>query len=195
MWMRLGDLAELTTGYSFRGKVLPDEDGDLTVLQIKDLNMDGRVDAADALRIRGDRVYDKHLLRAGDVLFQSRGMQNPAAVLDEPLRAIAALGVHIIRPRPDVLLPAFLVWYLNQPRTQLRLRDLSRGSTVPFIAKDDAMDFHVPVPPLAIQQKVIAIDHLLREEQRLAARLDELRNEYIYNLMRQTAASNRNKKG
>ena len=195
MWMRLGDLAEVTTGYSFRGKVLPDKDGDLTVLQIKDLNTDGRIDASDALRIRGDRVYDKHLLRAGDVLFQSRGMQNPAALLDEPLKAVAALGVHIIRPRPDVLLPAFLVWYLNQPRTQKLLRDLSRGSTVPFIAKDDAMDFHVPVPPLAIQQQVIAVDHLRRQEQCLAARLDELRKEYIYNLMRQAAASNPNKKG
>ena len=195
MLMRLGDLAEVTTGYSFRGKVLPDKDGDLTVLQIKDLNTEGRIDAADALRIRGDRVYDKHLLRAGDVLFQSRGMQNPAAILDEPLKAVAALGVHIIRPQSDVLLPAFLVWYLNQPKTQLRLRDLSRGSTVPFIAKDDAMDFHVPVPPLAIQQQVIAIDHLRRQEQRLATRLDELRNEYIYNLMQQAAASKPNKKG
>ena len=55
--------------------------------------------------------------------------------------------------------------------------------------------FHVPVPPLALQEQVIAIDRLRQEEQRLASRVDELRNEYLYNLMRQVAASNPIKKG
>ena len=112
-------------------------------------------------------------------------------MFDGSTRAIAALGLHIIRPHPNVLQPEFLFWYLNHPKTQERLRDVARGSTVAFIAKTDAEDFAVPVPPLALQAQVIAVDRLRRQERHLAAEADRLRNEYIDTVMWQAASSNR----
>lgn len=191
---RLGDVAQLSTGYAFRGKVLPEEGGDLAVLQIKDLSTQGHLDLDGALRIRGIPAYDRHRLRANDVLLQSRGTTNPAAVFEGTLRAIAALGLHIIRPKPDVLRPAFLYWYLNHPKTQQRLSDQARGSTVAFIAKSDMEDFSVPVPSLATQEQVITVDRLRRQEHTQAVELDRLRGQYIDALMWQTAASHRNNK-
>jgi hypothetical protein len=188
MWKRLGDVAEVLTGYPFRGKVLPEEGGDMVALQIKDLIGEGSLDIAGALRIRGEVVYERHLLRANDILMQSRGTGNRAAIFEGTVRAIAALGLLVIRPRVEIVRPAFLLWYLNHPKTQDRLRDLARGSTVAFIAKNDAADFTVPTPPRGLQERLIVVDQLRRQERRLASELDQMRAHYVDTLMWQAAA-------
>lgn len=189
MWKRLSDLAQVTTGYPFREKVLAEDEGDLAVLQIKDLGIDGHLDLAGALRIRGEAVHERHRLQANDILLQSRGVTNRAVVFEGTVRAIAALGLLVVRPLPEVIKPAFLYWFLNHPKTQARLQDLSRGSTVSFIAKTDVEDFPIPTPPIELQEQVITVDRVRRHEKRLTADLDRLRGEYIDNLMWQAAAS------
>ena len=194
MWKRLGDVAEVLTGYAFRGKVMPEDEGDLVALQIKDLSSDGQIDLGGALRIRGQSIYQRHLLRANDILMQSRGTTNRAAAFEGTVRAIAALGLLVIRPKAEVIHPEFLLWYLNHPKAQERLRDLARGSTVAFIAKTDAADFTVPTPPLALQEKVIAMDRLRKQERALASALDRLQVNYIDTLMWHAATSDSSKK-
>lgn len=189
MWKRLGDVAEVLTGYPFRGKVMPDDNGELAVMQIKDLTADGGLDLDGALRIRDEPTYRRHLLRASDILLQSRGSTNRASVFEGTVHAIAALGLIVIRPDPTAVRPGFLLWYLSHPKTQDRLRDLARGSTVPFIAKADTADFTVPTPPLAVQEQVIAVDRLRQQERALATDLDRVRTHYIDSLMWQAAAS------
>ncbi len=189
MWKRLGDVAEVLTGYPFRGKVMPDDGGDLVVMQIKDLAADGGLDLDGALRIRDQPTYQRHLLQASDILLQSRGSINRASFFEGTVHAIAALGLFVIRSDPRVIRPGYLLWCLNHPRTQERLRDLTRGSTVPFIAKADTADFTVPTPPLAVQEQVIAVDRLRQHERALATELDRLRTHYTDSLMWQAAAS------
>jgi hypothetical protein len=194
MWKRMGDVADVLTGYPFRGKVMPEDGGDLAAIQIKDLTIGGGLDLDGALRIRGEAAYQRHLLQANDILMQSRGSANRAVVFEGTVRAIAALGLLVIRPQVQQVLPAFLLWFLSHPRTQERLRDLARGSTVDFIAKNDAADFMVPTPPLGLQEQVIAVDRLRRQERALAAELDRVRSNYIDTLMWQAAASDATKK-
>jgi restriction endonuclease S subunit len=189
MWKRLGDVAEVLTGYPFRGKVLPQDDGDLVVIQIKDLSNDGRLDLDGALRIRKDANYRRHQLQASDILLQSRGSLNRASIFEGTVHAIAALGLFVIRPDARVTSPAYLLWCLNHHRTQEKLSDLTRGSTVPFISKADTAELSVPVPPLHVQQQVVAVDRLRREERALATELERLRTHYIDTLVWQAAAS------
>jgi len=170
--------------------------GDVAVLQIKDLSPAGELNLASALRINsGSGPYERHYLAVGDVLLQSRGSQHPAAVFSGAIVAIAALGLHIIRPRSDVVRPDFLLWFLNQSRTQARLRDGARESTVPFLAKADVEDFSVPLPTLEVQERVIAVERLRRREQDLADQLDRLRRAYIDTLMWRAAVSDRPNRG
>jgi len=189
MWKRLGDLAQVTTGYPFREKVVAEDEGNLAVLQIKDLGIDGHLDLAGALRIHGSALHERHRLRSSDILLQSRGVTNRAVVFEGTVRAIAALGLLVVRPIAEVIRPAFLYWFLNHPKTQARLQNLSRGSTVAFIAKTDVEEFPIPTPPLELQEQVISVDRIRRHEKQLTAELDRLRGEYIDNLMWQTAAS------
>jgi hypothetical protein len=194
MCKRLCDVAEVLTGYPFRGKVMVEDGGDLVAFQIKDLTGQGGLDLAGALRIRGEANFHRHLLRANDILMQSRGTANRAVIFEGTVNAIAALGLLIIRPNVDVVRPAFLLWYLNHPKTQDRLRDLARGSTVAFVAKTDVAEFTVPTPPLAVQEQIIVVDQLRRKERAQAAELDQICAKYIDTLTWHAAVSDSLKK-
>lgn len=180
MLQRLQDLAEVSTGYPFRGKIYPEEDGDIVVLQIRDINASAGLTLGDGIRLHGkDGQYDRYLLKPGDILFQSRGNQHPVGVVSLPLRGIAALGLHVLRPDPRRVRPDYLAWYLNHPNTQAKLKDSARGSQIPFISKGDLVEFLVPVPPIEIQERIVTVERLRRDERQLALRLEELKQRYI----------------
>src|SRR5258707_10311510 len=97
MWHRLRDVTEITTGYPFRGKVYPEEGGDVMVVQIKDIDAESGLTADRTLQLRGEGgKHDRYLLAPGDVGFQSRGSPHPAAPGDTTIRQIAALGLHAL---------------------------------------------------------------------------------------------------
>jgi Type I restriction modification DNA specificity domain len=178
MWRTLADVADVFTGYPFRGKVNPQLGGDLAVVQIKDVDATAGLRLKNLLMLRDEGgKYARYLLEAGDVLFQSRGSQHPVAIVRDGLHGIAALGLHIIRPKKKYLRPEYLAWYMNHPNTQERLKDAARGSYIPFVAKGDLAAFKVPIPPLDVQDRIGRIDQLRRQEQQLTSRLNELMQE------------------
>jgi hypothetical protein len=175
MWRSLADVADVLTGYPFRGKIYPEEGGDLAVVQIKDVDAAAGLRLDSLIMLRDDEgKYGRYRLDAGDVLFQSRGSQHPVAVVSSGLRGIAALGLHVVRPKRKHLRPEYLVWFMNHPKTQSRLKDMARGSYIPFVAKGDLAGFSVAVPPLEVQDRVAQIDQLRRKERQLASQLDQL---------------------
>lgn len=178
MWCSLADVADVFTGYPFRGKVKPEEGGDLAVVQIKD------VDAAAGLRLENlimlrdeGGKYGRYLLEVDDVLFQSRGNHHPVAVVRDGMYGIAALGLHVIRPNKERLRPEYLAWFMNHPKTQAKLKEAARGSYIPFVAKGDLAAFSIPIPSLEVQDRIGRIDHLRRQERQLVSRLNKLLQE------------------
>jgi hypothetical protein len=180
MMTTLGTVSEVSTGYPFRKKIESEPDGDLVVVQIKDLGGSEGLGGAGAIVLRGrGGEYDRYLLRPGDVLFQSRGSRHPAVVVEAGLRGIAAMGLHVIRPDPTRTLPEYVAWWLNHPRSQAKFTDeLARGSNVPFVAKADLEKFSVSIPPLRVQQQIVEIDALRARQEALSRRIDILWNDY-----------------
>lgn len=190
MWCHLADVAHLFTGYPFRGKVNPEEGGDVAVVQIKDIDALTGLTVDDALRLRGaGGKFDKYLLAAGDVLFQARGSRHPVAVVAAPVRGIASQGLHVLRPHAFRVRPAYLAWYLNHPNTQTRLKDSARGSYIPFISKGDLEEFFVPVPPLDVQDRIVTVDELRRHAMELEMQLQRLQQQNVDAVTWQAAAS------
>ena len=177
MQTRLADVADVRTGYPFRGKVMNDPDGSLAVVQMKDISDIGHLDAGESLQIREEPAHGRHLLLQGDVLLQSRGARFPAGIVDTPIHGIAALGLHVLRPG-DRLLPAYLAWVMNHPATREALRGIARGSYIPFLSKGDLAQLQIPVPSIRIQHQIIQVARLEREAAQLSAQLQKLRNEH-----------------
>ena len=172
--MILGDLAEVQMGYPFRSRVEHDPRGTVAVVQMKDMDDAGLLQADEAIRVVLPPGKDHHLLRPGDLLFRSRGRSNGAALVAEGIgRSVLAAPMLLIRPHR--VLPAYLCWYLNAPATQAQLSALSEGTSVRMISAEALKALDVPLPSPAVQQRIVQAAALADREQSLMARIATLR--------------------
>lgn len=177
----LGDVAAVSTGYPFRSRVESEQGGDIVLVQLKDIDGSAGVSGSGTIVLRNDKGrYERYLLDEGDLLFRSRGSRHPVAVVGRGLRAIAATGLHIIRPLRGQVLPEYLAWWLNHPASQAKLHDeLARGTYIPFVSKADLEKFRVPVPTLEVQRRIVEVHRLRRQERALRGELDRLTQQLV----------------
>ena len=122
MRYRLRDIADFRTGYQFRGRVQPEPRGNARVIQIKDVEAHGKISIADLTSVNVDRPQP-YLVQRDDVLFLSRGFRLYAVIVPEVGKNTIATGYFfIIRPRPDLIVPEYLAWAMNEPDFQESLR-------------------------------------------------------------------------
>lgn len=185
--MLLGDLAEVQMGYPFRSRVEHDPDGDVAVIQMKDIDDANLLHVEQAIRVSlPARGKAQHLLRPGDLLFRSRGRSNGAARVGEGLGA-AVLVAPMLRIRALGVLPEFLCWYLNAPTTQAQLAAMSEGTSVRMISTEALKALEVPLPALLIQQRIAHAAALAEQEQRLLAQISSLRHRLSSHLLMKSA--------
>jgi hypothetical protein len=183
MKARLAEVAEIRSGYQFREKVEHDPRGTVPVIQIKDLTDDFRLRTDELIRVSMDRT-EPHRVSQGDVLFLARGHRLGAAVVNEPLTGTIATGYFfILRPSQRVR-SGYLAWAINQREFQDQMRPLVRGSHIPLITKGDFQGLRIEVPPLEIQDRIVALDELHRRERQLVAEIQARRAELIHAISR-----------
>jgi len=179
----LGDVASVSTAYAFRKKIDSEKDGDVAVIQMRDLDVDNAEGAigTGAIRLRNDGGrYGRYLVREGDLLFQSRGSRHPVVIVRADVRGVAGSGLHVIRLTSGAVLPEYLAWWLNHPVSQSKLaKDVARGTYIPFVSKRDLEAFLVPIPAAEVQSQIVAIDRLRRRERELRGRLDALTQQLV----------------
>lgn len=174
--MRISEIANIQAGFQFRGKIEPDDLGNVSIVQIKDIEDRQRLNTATVDRIRFDRPYDAYLISRGDVLFLSRGHRLFAVAVEDDLHdAIAAGYFYILRLKTGQLHPRFLAWYINQPPFQAKLAELSQGTHMPFVSKAQFQELSVPIPPQEIQHAIVALSELAEQEQSILTQLAEKR--------------------
>lgn len=171
----LGEIAKIRAGFPFRGRVEPNAAGRHRVVQIKDVSDDGRVSFEGLLRTDVDGVKGEHFLRAGDVLFISRGTRRQAAAVDvTPGDVVASGQFFIIDPSPE-LMPEFLAWYINQRPAQQYLAENAAGSNVQIITRPVLERLQIELPALETQRKIVHVYKLSLREQDLLAEIAERR--------------------
>jgi len=179
MKKKLRDLADIRTGYQFRGKVVPSDDANVAVIQIKDVDEERVVRTAELVSVESDKP-EPYLVTRGDVLFLSRGHRLYAAVVSEPIRDTIATGYFfILRPDVTVIHPEYLAWAINGPEFQEALRPYVRGSHIPLVSKTDFQSLLLCVPPLDVQRQVLKLQELSRRERRLTETIQAKRQQLI----------------
>jgi hypothetical protein len=186
MWHELGKVAQVGSGYPFRGKVENDPNGSLVVLQqkdISDLAAMGPEQLAEivppgAARVDEADSYTRHRLQLDDVLLQMRGGQFLSVVFAGSYPAMAAQGVAVIRPGPT-LMPRFLCWFLGHPKTTEKLHSMAGGTHIPFLSKKTLTEYPVPVPSLETQQRVVEAHDIRRRHRAATQRLIELNDQLV----------------
>lgn len=173
MNVALTDIAEVRMGYSFRSRLETDAEGDVAVIQMKDIDDANLFHPEGLARIQMPDMKDRHLVQEGDLLFRSRGMTNSAALVGGGLgRAVLAAPMLLIRPKTEIVEPAYLQWFINHPATQAVLAGQAAGTAVKMISKGVLDDLVVALPPLERQLLIVEVAQLASRE---AALLEELR--------------------
>ena len=167
--MRIGDACSILTGYTSRGKLLPAEQGGWPVLQLGDVSPDGHVEPDRLTRVAFDDLPKRYLVGRGDVIFRSRGEPNIAVALDDRFveRAVAVLPLFVLRPKPEIILPEFLAWAINQPASQRHFDRVARGTTMRMVPRSGLEILEISVPPIETQRRIVAIDALAERERSL----------------------------
>lgn len=172
--MNLGEVADVQMGYPFRSRLEHDPEGDVTVIQMKDIDDANQLHAKDAIRVALPKGKAHHLLRAGDLLFRSRGRSNGTTQVLEGIGP-AVLAAPMLLIRPHKVLPAYLCWYINAPATQVLLAAFAEGTSVRMISAEALKTLEVPLPSQATQQRIVHAAGLAEQEQTLLARIATLR--------------------
>ncbi len=181
--MRIGEIANIQAGYQFRGKVESDPDGNVSIIQIKDIEERRRLNPDTIDRVAFVKPFEQYRVSRNDVLFLSRGHRLFAITIDEDLTAtIASSYFYILRLHTDRIRPAYLAWYINQPSFQTQLAPHTQGTHMPFVSQTAFADLLVSVPPLTVQDRIVALAELAEREQNILAELASKRAALIQSL-------------
>ncbi|EXL08884.1 restriction endonuclease subunit S [Aquamicrobium defluvii] len=168
--MRLADACTIHTGYTARGRLEPTVAGGVLAIQLRDISPEGLVDPERLTRVQLEDVADRYFVRAGDIVFRSRGERNTASALDERLKepALAVLPLMVLRPNLDVVTPEFLAWAINQPPAQRHFDVAARGTNIRMIPRSSLDDLELDVPDIGTQRRIVAVDALAERERELS---------------------------
>ena len=78
----------------------------------------------------------------------------------------------LIRPRTEIVEPAYLQWFINHPATQAVLAGQAAGTAVKMIGKGVLDGLEVALPPIDRQRLIVEVAQLASRE---AALLEKLR--------------------
>lgn len=126
----------------------------------------------------------KHILYENDILFIAKGREFFAVVYDGRYKPAVASGTFLIlQANHHQIDPSFLAWYLNHPKTNELLKQLSMGSSIPMISKSTLEEIEIKVPPLEVQHKILYISSLQERQNSLIGKLQSLKNNHINELL------------
>lgn len=148
----------------------------MVVVQMRDVSLTEGIDWASCLSTKLTGKREPDYLTPGDILVAARGSHNYAAHVDQTLpasgkQAVAAPHFFVIRLTKPSILPAFMVWLLNQQLAQRYFEQNAEGTLAKSIRRSVLEDVPVVVPPITTQQAIIAMANTLREEQRVIQQL------------------------
>lgn len=190
--MLLKDISDIIYGYTFRGAIIADSQGDTYVFQAKDLVQGAPVIHTDSLtRIIHPSKGRIGFLQKNDVLLVARGMKSGAfrstVFLSDAQNVIASASVHIIHVTSSNVMPEYVSQYLNSDGGQTSLVDIVSGSYIGAILRKDLEDIDVPVPTLEKQHLLVDLYKNIQEQKRLSDREIEIKQSLINSIYRKAA--------
>lgn len=174
MKKRLNKISEIQFGVHSRTV----EKGNIPYLQISNLE-DGRINSSTLVYAENQNSLG-NLLKNNDLLIAAKGDKTKAALVPEELtNAVASSSLFIIRVKNKQVLPEYLQWYLNLPRTQWALKKESTGSNIVSLSIKNLRKLEVEIPDFSTQKKVAELKKLQEREADILSKLSLMRKQLI----------------
>lgn len=185
----IGALAHLRAGYPFRGSIDESPQGDALAVQMKDVDPESGVSWRGVIRTSLGGRKQPDWLKAGDVLFVSKGTRFYAVCIDEPPSpAVCSPHFFHLEVAPHApLLPAFLAWQINQPPFQRQLQQAAEGSSQLSIRRPVLESLTLSLPSLADQGRIVALASIASLERHALHQLIHNRERQLHALAEELA--------
>lgn len=182
----LSELASISAGYPFRGKIDALPEGDVGVIQMRNADPDVGIDWASLSYVELPRASEKSYLRSGDIILSTRGGRNFPYFIEECSRAaVCSPHFFVIRVHAGGILPQFLAWQMRQKPCQDHFATGATGSYILNLTRDVVGNLSLVVPPLATQQMIVELDASARAERVLLTQLIDNRTNEMAAIARQ----------
>jgi len=179
--MKVRDISRVRMGYAFRKRLLHESNGEIRIIQAKNITSDGLLLFGKNEPLRMD-ISISNPLQANDVLLVNRG-RFAACVFKHNADTIyaAPASILIMTLRDASILPEYLALYFNSSAGQKHLKRHLEKTTIPFISTRNLANISLPVPPLDQQQKLIDFEQTIKEYRHLSNRKSELLQQLLNN--------------
>ncbi len=168
MKIRLKDIADIITGTLFNNKVDNDINGDLSVIQLRDVENGEIVSYEDLFKVKSNDINKAILLSIGDIIFTAKTVKHNSIYIGDVNHKLTATSHFlIIRVKNKEVNPRYLSWFLNQKPAQNDLNRLNQGMMIPSINKRMLESLIITIPDMKIQENIANIDDLLKREMSL----------------------------
>jgi len=101
----------------------------------------------------------------------------------------------LIRVKTDIIMPAYLQWFLNLPTTQATFAKQAEGTSVRMISKATLDALEIPVPPLVRQKEIVELANWVTQEERLTQELLRQRKRFVQGILLRRAFGQPCRKG
>ncbi len=171
----------LFSGYSFRGKITPAKQGDLRVIQLKDVENNYTTIGNDCIFVNKNQVKGKYYLKDGDILFISKGANNYAIPFyaDDNYPSVASSAFFIVRLDETKANANFVAWYINQSKVQQYLESQATGTYTTSINRETIENIPILLPSISKQDKIANIAAFAIKEKNLYHQLIEEKSRLI----------------
>lgn len=177
----LSAVAAIAAGYPLRGAVDELTNGDVAIVQMRNVDAERGVNWSEVQRIALPSKRPPAFLADGDIIFTTRGTRNFALALDA-VEGEAVCSPHFFVIRvfdASRIAPAFLAWQINQRPAQEYLQREATGSHILNIRREVIENLPLAIPPLATQRAIVALADAARAERAALTKLIENRNHQI----------------
>lgn len=187
--MNLIHAVTVSSGHPFRGKIPEKPGSGIYAIQMKDVSPEGGVNWGSVIETEVIGKKQPDWLVPGEILFVARGSYNYAVLIEETdKQVICAPHFYILRATDPSLLPAFLVWQLNQRPLQKYFDSAAEGSVTKSIRRSMLEQAEITVPPLETQHKILGLHKAIQQEKKLYAELINNADKLMHTLARDLMA-------
>lgn len=185
MYRKLSEIAEIKSGYTFRGAVTHQENGDIFIIQAKDIKTDNDLlKVTDLTRMSSDALRNPFFLQHNDILIVSRGAGlgsfRSSVFSSQKENVIASASVYIIRVTDLAILPKYLSLYLNSADGQKKIMGTIIGTSyIQSIVIKNLIDLGIPIPLIDKQKTIIELDENVKKQEKIIQRKNKLNSEII----------------
>lgn len=169
----LAALVEISAGHPIRGSVDSLPQGEVSVVQMRDVVAPHTIDWDSAVRVELPTKREPDWLQDGDVLLSTRGSNNYAALVSlPPSNAVAAPSFFVLRVRPKAAVHSgYLCWLLNQPPAKVYFQKSATGSYILNLRRAVVEEMPVALPPLERQRLIADLYQMAAEEKEAMEKL------------------------